>query len=507
MLTLTGDRVKATLGVLNPILPIAATGALGASALFTAARSLRWPLVWDAVWLHYMAWRMLSGAIPYRDFFDTNLPGIYFIHMAIQLWIGPDDLSFYLFNLFWLALAVIALALFCRPFGRWAAVIAPTLFAAYYLSTDQIFMGQRDFLICPLLILAGHAVARSLERRSHPGRLFFGGLAIGASLTIKPYPLIWLGLLAAILAAFQWHRRTQPLASIVSLVAGAALPPALVGVWLAANGALGPFWQIFGVYLLKYYGDLERMGRRLLLLEMLRTLGPLAPVAPLLAYVVWRARDRLAPRYTILGAGLLYGAAHFVLQGKGWTYHAFPLMYVAAAVVAALLAPLLSARAEGQLQLAAGAVLLFLAFSFGYPCLKNGRQPSAVATTQPLGSKLLADLPRYNLAPGETVQVLDTNLGGFQALYRLRIAMPTRYYYDYPLFWHPEATLVQAMRREFLADLAAHSPRLIVVFYQSLIPPLDMSRLDGFPEFVTFLNEHYRADRVVEQGYTIYARR
>jgi hypothetical protein len=41
MLTLINHRVKAALGLLNLLLPVAATVALGASALYTGARSLR----------------------------------------------------------------------------------------------------------------------------------------------------------------------------------------------------------------------------------------------------------------------------------------------------------------------------------------------------------------------------------------------------------------------------------------------------------------------------------
>jgi hypothetical protein len=35
-------------------------------------RSLGWPLVHDAPLMHYVAWLMAQGAVPYRDVFDRG---------------------------------------------------------------------------------------------------------------------------------------------------------------------------------------------------------------------------------------------------------------------------------------------------------------------------------------------------------------------------------------------------------------------------------------------------
>ena len=42
-----------------------------------------WPLVHDAPIMHYVAWRIAEGAVPYRDLFDMNFPGVYLLHLLV----------------------------------------------------------------------------------------------------------------------------------------------------------------------------------------------------------------------------------------------------------------------------------------------------------------------------------------------------------------------------------------------------------------------------------------
>ena len=53
--------------------------------------------------MHYIAWLIAQGAVPYRDAFDMNLPGVYLLHLAVLQVGGPGDLAWRLFDLGWLA--------------------------------------------------------------------------------------------------------------------------------------------------------------------------------------------------------------------------------------------------------------------------------------------------------------------------------------------------------------------------------------------------------------------
>ena len=55
--------------------------------------------------MHYIAWRILEGAAPYRDLFDMNFPGVYAAHALLLVTLGPGDHAFRVFDLTLLAAA------------------------------------------------------------------------------------------------------------------------------------------------------------------------------------------------------------------------------------------------------------------------------------------------------------------------------------------------------------------------------------------------------------------
>src|SRR5256885_14505777 len=85
--------------------------------------------------------------------------------------------------------------------------------------------GQRDFLLCPLLLLAALGVSRWVERPGDRSSLVWGGLALGAGMTVKPHA----GLFAAML-----------LVVVVVAARGTGRSAALAAVLFAASGAGGP---------------------------------------------------------------------------------------------------------------------------------------------------------------------------------------------------------------------------------------------------------------------------
>src|SRR5262245_21004036 len=108
--------------------------------------------------MHYIAWRISEGAVPYRDLFDMNFPGVYLVHgLALRLF-GAGDTSWRAFDLAWLAAASLAAAALAAPWGRLAAAGAGLFFAAYHLAA-----GTARF---PLVSVppAGGARRRSLGR-------------------------------------------------------------------------------------------------------------------------------------------------------------------------------------------------------------------------------------------------------------------------------------------------------------------------------------------------------
>src|SRR5204863_4954378 len=103
--------------------------AMGALAVWLAWRSLHWPLIHDAPIMHYVAWRIAEGAVPYRDLFDMNFPGVYLLHLLVVTTVGVGDVGWRLFDLAWLAVSGGLLFAVASPWGRPAALGAALFFA------------------------------------------------------------------------------------------------------------------------------------------------------------------------------------------------------------------------------------------------------------------------------------------------------------------------------------------------------------------------------------------
>jgi len=231
---------------------ISAASALLLAYLVWASRA--WPLIHDAPLMHYIAWLIAQGAVPYRDAFDMNLPGAYLLHLAVLQVGGPGDLAWRLFDLAWLAATAVLLWVYCRPMSdAVAAGAGAVLFGLYHLSGGVWRAGQRDFLLCLFLLAGAYGVARGLEQPDGRLALLTGGLALGAGMTVKPHAgLFWL--LCAAVAIAGARATGSPAWRAGALVLGGGLVmPALVFGWLAGRGGLAPFAAVLTGYVLSTY--------------------------------------------------------------------------------------------------------------------------------------------------------------------------------------------------------------------------------------------------------------
>ncbi|MBI4247178.1 MAG: hypothetical protein HY614_08325 [Candidatus Rokubacteria bacterium] len=461
-------------------------------------RSLAWPLVHDAPIMHYIAWRVGGGAVPYRDLFDMNFPGVYLVHLAVVRGLGPGDLAWRAFDLAWLALTALGVAALAAPWGVVAAAGGALFFALYHLAGGAWQAGQRDYLLCLFLLAGALGVARWLERARGAGNLLWGGLALGAGITIKPHAAVFAGALGVAIAVGARRAGVGVLAPVAAFAAAAMVAPLAVVVWLGALGAL-PAWRAIVVdYLLPLYSRLGRPSA-----WGFHRWPVWIPIAvAVLASVLSAARHRrFGARHAVAALGLAYGVAHYVGQGKGWEYHVYPLAAFAAVVLFSEVEPLLRARRLVALPLVASLVAVIMLLG-----AKGAEAVDAawIKERERRVSAVVADLgPR--LRAGERVQVLDTTEGGIHALLRLRAAPPTRFLYDFHFFHDVEHPVIRALRAEFVRQLDARPPRFVVVFRQGW-PAGGYERLARFPELAERLDRDYRA-AVPGDGYVIYAKR
>jgi hypothetical protein len=457
-----------------------------------AWRSRGWPMIHDAPLMHYIAWRIGEGAVPYRDLFDMNFPGVYLLHMVAFKLFGSSDAGWRAFDLTWLAATSLAAAALAAPWGRLAAAGAGLFFAVYHLAAGAWQTGQRDFLLCPFLLLGALGVARWAERPEKPASLAWGGLAVGAGITVKPHA----GLFAAalvLLVAIVARGAGRPMAVFATAIVGPSL--AIVG-WLAVAGALPAWYEVVVGYLVPLYSRLGRPGHWTFYRWHLWIPIAIGAALSIASALVSR---RFGARHAVVTLGLGYGVAHFFGQGKGWEYHLYPLAAFAAVALFAEMPRLLEAGRVAALPLAACAVAATIMLG-----IKGGEASDAVwiATKERRVSAIVADLAG-RIGPEDFVQVLDTTEAGVHALLRLRAVEPTRFIYDFHFYHDRETRTVQRLREEFLAGFDAHPPKFVVLFERGW-PAGGYERVDEFAGLRARLMA-YRVDRRGD-GYIIYAR-
>jgi hypothetical protein len=472
------------------------------------ARSLRWPLVHDAPVMHYLAWRIGEGAVPYRDLFDMNFPGTYLIHLGVLRLLGAGDAAWRMFDLAWLAATAAVLAAFARPWGAVSAAGSALCFAAYHLAGGSWNAGQRDFLLCLFLIAGALGVALWAERHRAGGgmgghsSLPLAGLALGAGMTVKPHVAAFalgLAVMVAMTAA-----RGEAGTALASFLVPVAVAPAGMILWIGSLGGLRAWRDIIVDYLVPLY---SRLGR-----GEPWTVDRWHPWVPLGAAVAISlmsavAQRRFTVRHAVAALGVGYGALHFLAQGKHWEYHLYPLAVFAALLAFAELDVLaridVAARARPRPALALGLLLTALAFALSVKGVNAAEAPWARDKVRRVEA-VVRDLAPL-LGAGDTVQVLDTTDGGLHALLRLRVRQPTRFLYDFHFFHDITTPTVRALRAELMRDLRAHPPRAVAIFERGW-PRGGYERLDGFPELVGFLNDAYQL-AARGDGYVIHAQR
>lgn len=122
-------------------------------ALFTGLlivrimNSLEWRLVHDTPLMHYAAFLMdKHHLVPYRDFFETSMPGSFIFHYAVVRLFGYGNTAFRLVDLAFLGILLSAAFFFMRRFGGLPATWSVVIFGLMYMYGGQALSLQRDFI-------------------------------------------------------------------------------------------------------------------------------------------------------------------------------------------------------------------------------------------------------------------------------------------------------------------------------------------------------------------------
>jgi len=472
-------------------------------------RTWHWPLMGDAALMHYIVFLMDHGMAPYRDIVDPNMPTTLLIEGAVMHLFGGDSLTWRLFDLFLLAVSAVAMFVICKPYSRFAALFAASLFALIHGRDGLIELGQRDLTMTVCLLIAYAFLFTGLRalptQKTKPWMTAFFGIFCGIATTIKPSVLL-LAPTILVVAAIVLRRRNRPfLAHIVSGVLGMLIPILLIFAWLHHQHIVSSFLQTLS-QLLPYFLLLGARSYPHLIVHSISS--TMLPVVLLWLPIVLLKKDWITWERSALLVGVLFGLASFYLQKKGFPYHRYPseafLLLLAGIDFTTILQtnpapPQLRPHVSNRFlpTLAMAGIILGTVFIGG------GSTAHALWQdwhNQEFDTMLRADLNRLggqNLA--SRVQCLDMADGCIPTLYNMRLVQATGYLYDcYMLSAQPGPERDHA-REAFWQSITKNPPSVFVVSSNDCDPPTarpayDYKKINRWPQFNDYLNANYHLD-------------
>jgi len=498
--------------------------------LLAAAHSLQWRYVTDAPIMLYMGYLMdVHGYVPYRDFFDMNMPGTYLTYAGIGRYFGYDDLPVRHADLMWLALLLATTALMMRIFGLRALWLAAVLFGLRYLKYRGAMSLQREYLA--LLPVALALLCLTLPKVGPRVRGFFCAFFFAIAATYKPhllvgYPLTLLYLLhenpPEDRTARAWFGRAVHF--IFPGAIGGFIPAIAVLVGLAYYGVLGDFFHNTLGYLPLYGGMtgghtiIDGWDRVQYNLHKYMDLGHnwfwvYSAAAGCYAVFANPNMDARAKRFASLIGGLAFVYSLYPhLSGQFWTYHWLPMMYFLILGTGLCITPFPS-KAPLFNRLIPIALGLFMIDNVAdlqdlqrvVPnCVSEQKQTIHPYFNPPLrrprGGRpdAIANFLDKNLKEGETVQPLDwAGTGVVHGMLIARAPIATRYVYHFHFFHHVSTEFIQDLRADFIEQFQEAKPRFVVEGRMKLPYCKGDDSARAFPAFRKILKRDYE---IVKRG-------
>lgn len=490
--------------------------------LLKAYTTLEWRMEHDTPLLHYAAFLMLKHDLtPYRDFFETSMPGTFAFHYLAASLFGFGDAAFRYIDLTLLGALLTATYLFMRRFGRFAAIWGVVLFGLIYLSKGQVMSLQRDYIGVIPVAFSLLAIPAAMGTPVRLARFALIGLLFGMSATIKPHLAI---AFPVVFWALYIFRRNSQQSSLPDFLLSAAVsiafllvPVLLALAWLASHSALAPFLDMVFQYLPlhsamdgnhKTISGLDRVNYVLLSTSMLGGYVALFVCALYGCYLAWKqSNDDKAARVSLICLGLctLVYAIYPAPAGKFWPYHYMPFAYFCALSASLCLSGFTwpsntGAPAAKGWRLQAAKIfpvfMLVIAASIQLPLPKFVHTLSSDLRAGPEAHAPkwgdvdeIAAWLKGRIKPGDTVQPLDWADGGIHAMLLAETRLATQFLYEYHFYHHISSPFIQDLRQSFISQLRKAQPRFIVKIRAKM--PWGEDTTNKFPELQKYLQDNY----------------
>ena len=474
--------------------------------------SLQWQIAHDEAPLFYEAFLMQNGAMPYRDFFDFQMPGSYVIYYLLGGLSNFGTFRIRILDLLILAAILFITYLALKRFGKTPALAAGILFGLKYLGGGPALSLQREYLILIFISLAIFIALQDSLTLKH--RLILG-LLFGLASTIKPHAAI--GLIPIILFdlyPFVTLRDPSWLKKLLSYSIGFFIPILLIIIWLASTNALTSFLNIA----LNYWGLYSQINGELVILSTTERIS-------YILNIVWRLGSHglwLIPaafaiylnqnkKIVLLASLALCYAIYPAFTGQFFSYHYILFLYFII-ILASLSFP--NSRfpiPNSQFPiypLSSFLFLLIILFSIKPSQTFLRQLENKPIVTSSDRAVEIANFLENNLKAGDEVQPLDWTGGTLLAMLETRAPIGTSYVFDFYFYHHISNPYIQNLRTDFMNQLQESKPRFIIEVTSADKPWVsgDDTTRTKFPELQNFLNENYSIT-IQRDDYIIYEQR
>ena len=500
-----------------------------AAACYLLYLSLDNPVRADLAMLHYSGYLMQEkGFLLYRDILEINFPAPFLLHQWLGSFIGYEALPLRLLDFASIALMAFLSWRILKPLSPASAVLAPALFVLFYQMNGAEYTLERDYLVVFPSALA-FLCACSSQLRHNTVALLVGALC-GIACSIKPNAIV-LAPAAFAVWAVQNPVLRQPvlfirMACISALVF--LLTLAVPFVVIQQQGVLQDFLELYRTFLpiyartrydLYHYANASEYWTTLV-----RNYGLYGGISVLLAApgLLWAGMN-LPDRTRVYQLAIMVFAftLYEVIAGKFWASHMMPSAYWTLVGFSLLVIPLKSvtpvksvtpiksaipSHTTRMRSVIAATGLLMVASLGTVLSYASLLQMQAYVDQQQQGNNRATKVARYlrdNLRAGDTVQTLDYAGDGQACLLESRATVATRFLIDVPLYLQPDSPATQALRKEFMASLAAKPPTFIV-YFENMLHPGGGNRLREVRELYGLIEDRYSVDSISEGEYTIY---
>lgn len=452
---------------------------------------------------------MQNGKIPYKDFFDFQMPGSYLIYYLLGIISAFGPLRIRILDLLILIIIIFITYQALKKFGHIPALMAGVLFALQYVSGGPSLSLQREYLI---LIFLSSAIFISLQDSLSNNHRLILGFLFGLAASIKPHAAI--GLIPIIL--FDLHpfvklRDPAWLKKIFPYVLGFLIPIIAITIWLAFTNALTPFLDIA----FNYWSLYSQINGELVILSSAERLS-------YILNLVWRFGSHglwLIPAafalylnqnkktYFLASLALCY-AIYPAFTGQFFPYHYILFIYFI--IILASLSipnpqfPIPNSRFSLS-TLSSFLFLLVILFSIkpSQTFIRQLNNQSIVTSSD--RAIEIANFLKKNLEEGDLVQPLDWTGGTLLAMLQTRAPIATEYVFDFYFYHHISNPYIQNLRNDFMKQLQESYPRFIIEVTSADKPWVggDDTTRTKFPELQSFLDENYSIT-IQKDDYVIY---